>query len=80
MASKLYNKVTEDYGIIVGSDTVGNYLRYENGIKEYSLTMAITHNVTLTDAADGSWARTTNATGRGKWFISDGDVWKDINV
>ena len=42
----------------------------------YFLTTAITANSTTTTAPVGSLATTTNATGTGKLFISDGTKWQ----
>lgn len=42
----------------------------------YFLTGAITANSTTTSAPKGSIATTTNATGTGKLFISDGSKWQ----
>jgi hypothetical protein len=42
----------------------------------YFLTSAITANSTTTTAAAGSLATTSNATGLGKLFISDGTKWQ----
>jgi len=42
----------------------------------YFLTTAITANSTTTSAPKGSLATTTNATGTGKLFISDGTKWQ----
>lgn len=42
----------------------------------YFLTTAITANSTTTSAPTGSLATTTNATGTGKLFISDGTKWQ----
>lgn len=42
----------------------------------YFLTTAITANSTTTSAPVGSLATTTNATGLGKLFISDGTKWQ----
>lgn len=42
----------------------------------YFLTTAITVNVTTTTAPVGSLATTSNATGTGKLFISDGTKWQ----
>jgi hypothetical protein len=42
----------------------------------YFLTSAITANVTTTTVPVGSIATTTNATGTGKLFISDGSKWQ----
>jgi hypothetical protein len=50
------------------------------GKKLYVLTTAITSGVTTdsTGAATGDFAVTTNATGRNKWFVSDGTNWVAI--
>lgn len=42
----------------------------------YFLTDAITANSTTTSAPKGSIATTTNATGTGKLFVSDGSKWQ----
>ena len=42
----------------------------------YFLTTAITANSTTTSAPVGSLATTTNVTGLGKLFISDGTKWQ----
>lgn len=42
----------------------------------YFLTGAITANSTTTTAPKGSLATTTNATGTGKLFVSDGSKWQ----
>lgn len=42
----------------------------------YFLTTAITANVTTTAAPKGSIGTTTNATGTGKLFVSDGTKWQ----
>lgn len=42
----------------------------------YFLTTAITANSTTTSVPVGSLATTTNATGTGKLFISDGTKWQ----
>jgi len=42
----------------------------------YFLTTAITANSTTTTAAKGSIATTSNATGAGKLFVSDGAKWQ----
>jgi hypothetical protein len=53
-------------GAVVANATAGLYF----------LTTAITANVTTTTAPVGSLATTTNATGTGKLFISDGSKWQ----
>lgn len=47
-----------------------------SGAGIYFLTTAITANSTTTDAPAGSIGVTTNATGLGKMFISDGTKWQ----
>ncbi len=42
----------------------------------YFLTTAITANTTTTTAPVGSIATTSNATGAGKLFVSDGSKWQ----
>ena len=42
----------------------------------YFLTSAITANSTTTNAPKGSIGTTTNATGAGKLFVSDGSKWQ----
>lgn len=64
--------------LTIGSDEVGDYVLYPNGVKHYYLTSAITADVTETSAALGSKAETSNATGRSGMFYSDGDKWQLI--
>lgn len=42
----------------------------------YFLSVAITANVTASTAPAGSLGLTSNATGRGKLFVSDGSKWQ----
>jgi hypothetical protein len=42
----------------------------------YFLTIAITANTTTTSAPKGSIGTTSNATGAGKLFVSDGTKWQ----
>jgi hypothetical protein len=42
----------------------------------YFLTSAITANSTVTTVPAGSIATTTNVTGAGKLFVSDGSKWQ----
>jgi hypothetical protein len=53
-------------GAVVANATAGLYF----------LTGAITANTTTTTAPKGSIATTTNATGTGKLFVSDGAKWQ----
>lgn len=58
------------------------YAETPNGKKHFYLTTAITSGSTAhsTGAATGDWAETTNATGRGKLFYSNGTNWVLINT
>jgi hypothetical protein len=47
-----------------------------NGVRVYPLTVAVTANVTTTTAPAGSVGITSNATGRGTPFYSDGSKWQ----
>lgn len=78
MAYKVYNSKTRKYALAPGSDASGAFITKENGVKEYALTVAVTHNVTTTAAAAGSFAMTSHATGRGKIFYSDGAKWQSV--
>ena len=76
MASKIYNRATGNLSINSGGDAVGNYIQFENGVKLYALTTAVTADTTVTTAVAGSLATTSNATGRGTMFRSDGAKWQ----
>lgn len=54
----------------------GNVLLANTGAGLYFLDTAITANVTTTTAPAGSIGVTTNATGVGSMFISDGSKWQ----
>lgn len=54
----------------------GSTLTFNSGAGIYFLTTAITANSTTTTAPAGSIGVTTNATGTGKMFISDGSKWQ----
>ena len=54
----------------------GSTLVFASGAGIYFLTTAITANTTTTDAPAGSFGMTTNATGLGKLFYSDGTKWQ----
>lgn len=54
----------------------GTILLSATGAGLYFLDTAVTANSTLTDAPAGSIGVTTNATGLGKMFISDGTKWQ----
>lgn len=46
------------------------------GVRLYTFTTAITENSTTTAAPAGSYAFTSNATGKNKMFYSDGSKWQ----
>ena len=54
----------------------GSILTFASGAGIYFLDTAVTANSTTTDAPAGSVGVTTNATGLGKMFISDGTKWQ----
>ena len=54
----------------------GTILLSNTGAGLYFLDTAVTANSTTTDAPAGSIGVTTNATGLGKLFISDGTKWQ----
>jgi len=54
----------------------GTFSTLANGVRVYLLTSAITANVTTTTAPAGSIAITSNSTGRGTPFYSDGSKWQ----
>lgn len=54
----------------------GTVLLSNTGAGIYFLTEAVTANSTTTTAVAGSIGVTTNATGVGKLFISDGTKWQ----
>jgi hypothetical protein len=54
----------------------GNTLTASTGAGLYFLSIAVTANTTTTTAVKGSIGVTTNATGVGKLFISDGAKWQ----
>lgn len=54
----------------------GTVLKFSGGIEFHGLDTAITANSTTTSAPAGSMAITSNATGVGKLFVSDGTKWQ----
>lgn len=54
----------------------GSTLVADSGAGLYFLTIAVTANTTTTTAPAGSIGVTTNATGLGDLFISDGAKWQ----
>lgn len=78
MPSKIYNRKTGKVALDAGQDTNGNFVTFENGVKLYSLTIAITPGTTTTTAVSGSMATTSNSTGRGRFYVSNGNVWNNV--
>ena len=72
MASNARNLFKTDYAISTTGDTAAANLTA--GL--YFLTTAITANSTTTTAPAGSIGTTSNATGLGKLFVSDGSKWQ----
>lgn len=66
-------------GVATDEPTV-NFIQFESGARFYALTTAITANSTLvpSGAAAGSLGITTNSTGIGAVFYSDGTKWQNI--
>lgn len=54
----------------------GTALVFSGGVSIYGLNTAITANTTTTSAPAGSLGITSNATGAGKLFVSDGTKWQ----
>lgn len=69
-------------GIEIGADgTVPTAdMKFSNGQYLVTLTTAITANTTATTAPAGSLGITSNATGVGKLFMSDGSKWQYASV
>jgi len=67
---------TSDGNVAEEKSLGGNVLLSETGAGLYFFDTAITANTTTTTAAAGSIGVTTNATGVGKLFISDGAKWQ----
>jgi hypothetical protein len=54
----------------------GTIIQFAGGVQFQGLSSAITANTTTTTAPAGSLAITSNATGAGKLFVSDGTKWQ----
>ena len=54
----------------------GTVLQFAGGVQFHGLDTAITANTTTTSAPAGSMAITSNSTGKGKLFVSDGSKWQ----
>jgi hypothetical protein len=72
-----FESVTVSGAVTAASVTTSGTAAAGNAVASlYFLTTAITANTTTTTAPKGSLATTTNATGTGKLFISDGSKWQ----
>jgi hypothetical protein len=77
------NKDISTFGAVTGATFTGGFTSNSSSGKlvsnaaggVYFLSTAITATVTSTDVPAGSLGLTSNATGIGKLFISDGSVW-----
>lgn len=67
------NKCSE---LVITEAEIGVLKVGSTGAQFVCLTTAITANTTTTTLPVGSLATTTNATGLGKLFISDGSKWQ----
>lgn len=65
-----------DGNIDAAKSVGGSIISFASGAGIYFLTTAITANTTTTTAPAGSFGMTTNATGLGKLFYSDGSKWQ----
>lgn len=70
-----YKRTVDDSGNVVGPSVANTYVTI-GAVRFYALNSAITKNVTATTAPAGSVAVTTNATGQGHFFFSDGSKWQ----
>lgn len=62
-------------GDLIGPGLTGTYAQL-GAVRIYGFSTAITADSTVTTAPAGSIAFTTNATGRGRLFYSDGSKWQ----
>jgi hypothetical protein len=65
----------DDSGNLVGTQVSGSYVTL-GAVRIYGFSTAITADTTTTSAPAGSIAFTTNSTGRGRMFYSDGTKWQ----
>ena len=70
-----YKASMDSSGNLLGSAVSGSYVQI-GAARMYGFSSAITANSTLTSAPAGSMAFTTNATGQGRLFYSDGTKWQ----
>lgn len=82
-ADPLFDSVTVTGAAVVNGGLIANAISTTGDVAAanltagvYFLTTAITANVTTTTAPAGSIGTTSNATGLGKLFVSDGSKWQ----
>jgi len=82
MANKVYNWFSKKYSLLPSSDNVGSYVQYENGVRHYYLTSAITDGQSV-NVPVGSYAITSHSSAIGKIFVAkniSGVKWKEVNT
>lgn len=62
-------------GNVIGPGVTGTYVMF-GAVRIYGFSTAITADSTVTTAPAGSIGFTSNATGRGRLFYSDGSKWQ----
>lgn len=82
MATQIFNPDRSKTLSLATDGASITYMLTPNGKKHYYLTTAVTSGSTAVTAgsANGDTAETTNATGRGKIFYSNGTNWVLLNT
>ena len=76
-ADPAFDSVAVSGAVTAGTVTTSGDAAVSNAVAGvYFYSTAITANVTTTTAPKGSIGTTSNATGTGKMFISDGSKWQ----
>lgn len=76
-ADPSFDSVAVSGAVTAGSVTTSGNVAAANAVAGlYFLTTAITANSTTTTAPKGSIGTTSNSTGAGKLFVSDGSKWQ----
>jgi hypothetical protein len=69
---------TKAVGVSYADPLLDSITLSTGSVEILALDIAITDNVTTTTAAKNSLAVTSNATGTGKLFMSDGSKWQQL--
>ena len=69
---------TKATGVAYADPLLDSITLSTGAVQILSLSIAITDNVTTTTAPANSLAVTSNATGTGKLWMSDGSVWQQL--